>query len=324
SYEKKDRAYLAVLEINNPLGDVDFYAMEIAATSILMEMKRRLAIKSIEERNINNFIYDLIYQSDKKEKEILHEAHSLDLIYTAHYATIIIEFKLLGEDSGKNRSLEYFSPLQDELIFNSIVKYFKELNERNTIGQLGTSVIVLYSFSNDTASNADTVKCVCDKLRQNFSLDYPDHIIQVGAGSICSGILGMSESYNDARTALTYGLRTFGRSSFVIQYNDNSLLKIISCLEDSIDIRSLIPKVLFDIMDYDQQHHSDFLNTLSNYLNNNCNASETAAQMFVHNKTIQYRLDRIRSLFHLDYNDCDERFGLTFGVKALNLLDNTK
>ncbi|MTW86252.1 hypothetical protein F3157_11370 [Virgibacillus dakarensis] len=61
-----------------------------------------------------------------------------------------------------------------------------------------------------------------------------------------------------------------------------------------------------------QAQHSDLLETLQVYLNENGNVSKTSEKLFVHRRTLTYRLQKIQELINMDLNDANHRFVLRF------------
>ncbi|GGB52924.1 hypothetical protein GCM10011409_33140 [Lentibacillus populi] len=68
-----------------------------------------------------------------------------------------------------------------------------------------------------------------------------------------------------------------------------------------------------------QAQHSDLLETLQVYLNENGNVSKTSEKLFVHRRTLTYRLQKIQELINMDLNDANHRFVLRFCIKIKDL-----
>jgi DNA-binding PucR family transcriptional regulator len=68
--------------------------------------------------------------------------------------------------------------------------------------------------------------------------------------------------------------------------------------------------------DYDREHNSDLIRTLSVFFDMNANASETAERLFLHRNSLAYRLDRIRQITGLDLKSPETRLALQLGLLA--------
>lgn len=321
SFENKVKAYLAVLEVNDPLTEIDYLTIEIAATAILMEMKHRLAIRSIEEKNINNFIYDLLYQKEQREDDILKEATVLGLLLDSNYIVFVIDLFTGISQNAEHGSRTLLSETLKDKMFSFISKYFKNINNRNIIGTLGKSIIVLYTLENIESDSHTKIKSQCEKLSKELKAHYENCKLFFGIGNIVEGIHSVTKSYKNARMALSYGrIISNQNDGFIIHYKDASILKLISSIGSPTELEAIIPDSLRALCEYDSSNHTELFETLSAYLNSNCNAKLASEKMFIHYKTMLYRLDRISEIFHIDLNNSDQRLDLTLGVKILSVL----
>jgi len=63
---------------------------------------------------------------------------------------------------------------------------------------------------------------------------------------------------------------------------------------------------------YDEDNHTDLFQTLYFYLRNNCNMAETSRQMHLHRNSLLYRLNQIKELADIRFDDPDIREHLLF------------
>lgn len=66
---------------------------------------------------------------------------------------------------------------------------------------------------------------------------------------------------------------------------------------------SFIHPVVHEIRTYDQENHTEYIATLTSWLESAMNDSLTAEKMHIHRNTLYYRLHRISELFHIDLHD---------------------
>ena len=75
------------------------------------------------------------------------------------------------------------------------------------------------------------------------------------------------------------------------------------------------------LRDYDLAHETDLLESLRVYLTHNRSVGESAAALYIHRNTMNYRIARIHELTHLDMNDPDVFCHLLFSFYALDYRD---
>ena len=57
------------------------------------------------------------------------------------------------------------------------------------------------------------------------------------------------------------------------------------------------------IHEYDLKNATDYLETLYHYLGNRCSVQKAADKLYVHRNTVAYRVNKMRELFGLDFED---------------------
>jgi purine catabolism regulator len=90
---------------------------------------------------------------------------------------------------------------------------------------------------------------------------------------------------------------------------------------DRSDLRDFARRVLGGVLDYDRDHPSDLTGTVEEYLAHDCNLQRTAAAMFVHAKTVRYRLDKVQAIAGLDFALQRDRFEAQLAISILRSLE---
>ena len=86
---------------------------------------------------------------------------------------------------------------------------------------------------------------------------------------------------------------------------------ITSIVRESSSL-DLIHPIVNKIKQFDQQHHTDYYETLFTYLKNERNHQITSQELFIHRNTLFKRLKKIEELWPLDYENADLRFYLLY------------
>ncbi len=81
---------------------------------------------------------------------------------------------------------------------------------------------------------------------------------------------------------------------------------------------------VYALYQYDQANGTDYLNTLSVYLQSNRSVKVTAGQLHLHRNTINYRVARARELFGLDFDDCNTANQLLLSCQMLQLIQQSQ
>ncbi len=319
TFDNRDKAFLAVFELNSPLSCIDYTILEICATSILVEMKRVMAFKKIEETHLSNFLYDLIYRKDNKIDDIKHRAEILNINESSYYCAIIFDLHLKDTFSPSN-----FNTLEEinDIIINNIISYIKNKNKQPIVSKFGKSILILHRMTYNNNASYVEIKDICIRLRNILIKKYEHICINIGIGSIIHNITNVSKSYREALSSLSFGKTLYGdNQGYIISYSDSSLLKIFSKFNDKDLLYELIPENLRKLKKHDTESKSNLIETLSIYLDCNCNAKKASKKMFIHYKTMLYRLEKILNEFDIDLENSNSRLQIEIGLQIINIID---
>ena len=75
------------------------------------------------------------------------------------------------------------------------------------------------------------------------------------------------------------------------------------------------------MLDHDRDRPSELTRTVEAYLANDCNLQRTAAGMFVHPKTVRYRLDKVQEMVGLDFARQRDRFEAQLAINIVRTLE---
>lgn len=319
TFENRDKAYLAVFEVNSPLSAIDYTILEICATATLMEMKRILAIKKIEEKYLNDLLYDLIYRKDIKIDEVKHRAKVFNIKENEDYCFIILDLNF--SSSYKNQKFDKYEE-DVEKISNLIISYIKNKYKQSVVSKFGKSILLLHKVISGNSESYNEIKELCNKIIQIFVEKYEFMNIQIGIGNIINNLGDISKGYNEAMSSVSYGRTIYDETqNFVIMYNDSLILKLFSKINDKNLLYDMVPENLLKLKKYDCEYKSNLIETLSIYLDSNCNAKKASEKLFIHYKTIQYRLEKIFKDFNIDLESSSSRLQIELGIQILNIID---
>ena len=86
--------------------------------------------------------------------------------------------------------------------------------------------------------------------------------------------------------------------------------------EKEENIRFFVHPGMMKLLEYDQNHGTDFLNTLHEYLESPGQPTQIAKRLHVHKNTLLYRMDKIRNIMDCKIEAGDEfmSFGLSYKI----------
>jgi purine catabolism regulator len=104
---------------------------------------------------------------------------------------------------------------------------------------------------------------------------------------------------------------------FILRYDELGIYKVISEICSEGDVSKYIPQSILKLIKSDKSKSSMLLNTLSVFIKNNQHIKLTANELFIHPKTVSYRLDQIKEIGSIDLKNTDELLEIQFALKIL-------
>jgi purine catabolism regulator len=314
--------YLGVVEKNRIMEDLDFIALETAATTLKLEMLKDVAVKEVELKYKGDLMDDLINGRFESEDSIFNRANILgwnlkrkfivNIIGISEYENYISCKKTLSE--GLHSLMEKIKKRIERVSYYYVTDYIS-INK-------GDYIIMLWPLVNDISLKGtyDTIKDFSLELRKVIHDEIGNIDISIGIGGVANNPIEISKSYSEAKDAVDYGHKILGTNSITI-FDELGIYKLLCGYEDREALRRFVHPSLLVLRDYDKDKNNELLNTLEKYLSCNLNAVKTAEELYVHYKTVLYRLNRIRELTKLDIDDRANMLEMEIGLKILRIIN---
>ena len=140
--------------------------------------------------------------------------------------------------------------------------------------------------------------------------------VLMGVSSPISSIDGYPPGYRQARYAMNASSPADPAASL---FEDLGVLQLLLEPAHRPDLDSYVTQVIGSLIDYDKHHGSHLVDTVAAYLQCDCHLQRAAAALFVHYKTMSYRLARVSELTGLRLDDQEDRFRLQLALKIFGL-----
>lgn len=139
-----------------------------------------------------------------------------------------------------------------------------------------------------------------------------------GVSSPCDAPLEYPSAFREAQTALS-GARRLRTVTFSL-YDELGIVRLLlGSTGESPDLQQFIDDVTKPLADYDRQHDGSLLMTLRAFFDSDCSQKRAAEMLFVHPKTLRYRLDQIAELSGLDLSVHADRMRADLALRLLEV-----
>jgi sugar diacid utilization regulator len=143
---------------------------------------------------------------------------------------------------------------------------------------------------------------------------------RIGVGGRCLEPGGFPLSCHEAELALRMQ-KAAGGPDRVTLFDDLGIYKILATAGDTSAMERFVTEWLGPLIDYDSEHGTPLLLTLSEYLDCGGNYDASARALSVHRSTLKYRLRRIRQVSNHDLGQPDIQFNLQVATRAWRTLE---
>lgn len=153
------------------------------------------------------------------------------------------------------------------------------------------------------------------KLREVAALNG----LTVGVSNIFTSIVETRKAYEQARAAIRYGeqaSRTIDDGG-LYRYCNYAYAHMMELAGRRTDLLSLCHPALISLMEYDEDHNSELMETLYCYLQVSGSTARAAELLTLHKNTMLYRLGRIRKQLGMDLASGEDLFMLQSSFKVL-------
>ena len=161
-------------------------------------------------------------------------------------------------------------------------------------------------------------------IQQSILYRKKDTDFQIGIGKSVEGYQRLKESYHEASQAIKYieiiRQVTGDKNKSVVHYSNLGFFQIFGKVDDVTELERYIPETLKKLYLYDDEHKGELITTLQMYLRNNQSIKKTAGAMFVHYRTISYRLEKIKQISGINFDNANEVLAVSNGLIIYKML----
>ena len=298
--------YLSVVDIHQTINEFDLIAMKNAATALKMEMLKQYVVDESARSTQSNIFGDIL--TGHVSQELLAHAEKFGLFTNRKYNIYVLEI----EDNVDSRTLSVVNNAAIDRTINAITN---KLNLKTVLIHYEDLTVLLVQEP-QILSSTDPLLALTEKLRLRF---------QALSRSIYIGYDSKSYTVEDIPTGYDHALKALKinrlNSTLTSDYESLGVFRLLPFENDkqnAFDKTNLSP-ALRRLIEHDSLYHDELLKTLKTYFQCNRNAAATAASLYIHQKTVAYRIKKIKSVGNIDFENPMQMLDLELSIRYLNL-----
>jgi sugar diacid utilization regulator len=289
----------AVLVLHDPAGtaaDTERAAVEHATTVLAMEIARMQSLPQSKAGMRTSLVLDLVGDTGAAPAALLNRAQALG------YDLLRPHQVVLAEPEGARRDDD------SDLFFHAVARAARAVGMGLLLAPRLHDVIVL----------ADTQVC-WGQFRARVITEMHGGGCRIGVGGRVLELDRFPHSCQQAELALRMQ-KTAGGPERITLFDNLGIYKILATAGDTSAMGRFVTEWLGPLIDYDTEHGTPLVLTLSEYLGCGGNYDASAKALSVHRSTLKYRLQRIRRISGYDLGLPDIQFNLQVATHAWRTL----
>lgn len=204
--------------------------------------------------------------------------------------------------------------LQDHLaaVRSAAENIVNRISDKYSIFKQDNRLIVIFSKFQDSEISA----CI-SRIAEQYRTAKRKYTLNVGIGQNASGLATLAKSYKQAASVLPLAAKN---NWLTVYYKDLGIYKLLLSTEDDQVLRDMYNDFLGKLADYDATYHTDYMDTLKCYLENDASVQAVSKLTYVHRNTINYKLRKIKEITGCNIASVEDRLKIMLAFKIKDIL----
>lgn len=318
--EKTKYGYIFIWTDKKDLGLYDKLLIESYVHIIALNFVKKLSLANMESKYKLEFFNNLLSNDENRQNEAIESAKTFNFKLGLKYTVLIIYFY----DYHKNKDM-----VSDKSNFNkNIVTNFLFIIDRIAKLQKETilyvdknnSIVILYGSEPSEKSELIKKKVMnfCKSIEIEALKKFKEQKFRIGIGRPYIDLSKLNKSYEQAKIIVEKFYKS--NASNILHYDDLGLYRILCFDGIQTELIKFCSDTINPIVEYDKINNTELIKTLKVYFECNGNMKKMSKEMFMHYNTIVYRIQKIKDIIGVDFENGDSRLKFEIALKALELI----
>ena len=309
--------YITITEENRGLTELDYMAIENAIINLQYGFLSEFAQDEVKKKYQRDLIHNIL-NGLLSSKEMTEAAAQLGMKESDTYR--VVDFHTIKNNVQSKYTKEQLHEV------DVIEGELKHLLPDALIYRNMDQIVMIQQVDSDQTEleYQKEMEEIEEVIQQSILYRKKDTDFQIGIGKSVEGYQRLKESYHEASQAIKYieiiRQVTGDKSKSVVHYSNLGFFQIFGKVDDMTELERYIPETLKKLYLYDDEHKGELITTLQMYLRNNLSIKKTAGAMFVHYRTISYRLEKIKQISGINFDDANEVLAVSNGLIIYKML----
>ncbi len=319
---RESDGYILIEDPQKTLDFLDQAAIEQASVVVALEIAKQRAVLETERRLQRDFIENLLFEQHLSENKIITRAHSLGWDLQGKRVVGMINLAELRQFhlSRAGSSEEEFHLAKNHLL-QSMLAMMNEQNSGAIVVEQGDFLILLPNCEKHQsgASLRKVLQPLAEAIYVLIKQVLGECPVLITFGGFYDSIQGLRNSYDEAKATLRICQNQVLHQS-IVWYDDAALYVLLDRIAEQPDTHQWFERTIGSLLDYDRENGTSLVQTLEAYFDANQQIQPAAYHLFVHPKTLKYRLRRIEEILGTNPFSAEQHLSYYLACKLARML----
>lgn len=286
--DNQPEKYLVIAETERFVLMRDYMAIENACSSVEFEYAKKLALSKVKQSHVNDLVDQVLNGKYQTNEDLMELVHVLHLSSNKQYR--VITWLHRPDLNGKRTSFEDREALlQDHY---SLVKRLKEIWPRFAYRVFANRITFIMEDNFET--DGEFKRFLVETIDTHRKTLLKGLAIMVGISDKVE-ISQIHEISIQPLKIIQVG-QLQHKKDFIMDYAELGMYRLFFDLKNSLNLMDYVSDTILNMEESNRE-------TLRVFLENNQNYKDTSEILYVHPKTVKYRIDRMKEVNKIDFSD---------------------
>lgn len=314
--------FILIYDDSDTLDALDWVAIEQTGIIATLDRVKQKAILETERRLKRDFIEDMLGGEYRSTAAILSRARSLGWDLQQKRVVMLVDMDRFEDYylDHLGRGEEYIQRVKNH-VMHIVQDTVQQRHPGSIVVERSDSVIVLPHFpaERSTVQVRRDVQALAESILARASSALQGITLSIAIGGFYDTIDGLRRSYQEAKSALRVGHRIHQQEP-IIWYDHVSVYVLLDRFATQEEVQEWFQRILGPLVAYDRENHSELVKTLEVFFDARQSVQQAAHQLFIHPKTLRYRIRRIQEILGTDPFAGEKQLQYYLATKLAKLL----
>jgi sugar diacid utilization regulator/putative methionine-R-sulfoxide reductase with GAF domain len=312
---KNPIGWLVAVSNRNVIDEMEDITLLSGRMVLAMESMRITELDDMEQTHKGDFLDNLVLNMD--EVYIKKNAEKYDYDFEKKHKILVIATDTYKESYGK-----YLNNKEMKILVTNVYEKLSEELRRNKIKGMqfikGKKIYVIIEIGSKYSDEKliSSLDVILKKDDVSFFTQYGTRQMRAGISDEIINIKDYKDAYAQALDAVK--IAKLNDKDYVCF--ENMYVKRFLLSNDEKELKEFAKKILKDLIKDEAKGKSDLYLTLKTYIYSGGNWTKTKDLLHIHGNTLTYRLNRIKEVLNLDYNQYRDRLNIQIAIEIAEIL----